>query len=193
MSLRDQLLAKGLVNKKDARRVERELKEERRQAQATRRPAAEVEAERRAAQQAAEESERRRKIEERRRREAERAEREQHERVRQLIRGNQVRSRGLVRFFHRTQHPTRLGRILVSEHVAWKLRCGECAIVARSEPGRETDYVVVSARAAQRLEEIAPGIVVCWVRDTRGLSDPDQGLWKPEWEISLKPHRAVVR
>src|SRR5436190_415520 len=49
MSLRDQLLAKGVVSKKDVRRVERELKDERRSEQGSKDRKTKVEAEQAAA------------------------------------------------------------------------------------------------------------------------------------------------
>jgi uncharacterized protein YaiL (DUF2058 family) len=185
MSLRDQLLAKGLASKKDARRVEQELKAERRAAQGHKRPESEVRAEQEARARAEEEAARQRRIEEKRRREAEAAEVERRVRIAQIIRSNQVRSRGKVRFHHRTLSGGRLGRIEVSGHVAWKLRCGECAVAALSD----AEYCIVSQRGAARLAEVAPDRIVHWVRDTRGLSAPEECLLEADWEISLLPHR----
>ncbi len=48
---------------------------------------------------------------------------------------------------------------------------------------------MISARGAARLEELAPELVVHWVKDTTGLSAPEEGLLDAEWEISLRPHR----
>lgn len=197
MSLRDQLLAKGVVSKKDVRRVEQDLRAQRKQDQGARRALSEVEAERRAAQKAEEEAERERRLTERREREARREAEESRLRLRQLIRGNAIRSRGPFRYFHRTVDPStepptplpRLGRIDISERVAFKLRCGECGIAALVEPTRPVEYVVVSARAVARLEEFAPWSVVAFTRSTEGISDPSEALWKPEWDISLVPHR----
>ncbi len=190
MSLRDALLAKGLVKKQDVQRVERELKQERGKAQAHRRPQAEIEAEERAKRKAEEQAELQRKAEERRQREAAKEAVELALRVRQIIRTNRLRSRGPFRYFHRTLDPKVLGRLEISERIAWKLRCGECAVAADIDPLNEkVEYVVISADAATRLSELRPAIVVHWVRDVRGIEDPSERLWKPEWEISLVPHR----
>jgi uncharacterized protein YaiL (DUF2058 family) len=190
-SLRDQLLAKGIASKKDARRVDVQLREERRHRQANQRPKAEIEAEQQAARLAAEQEAVRRRQQERLAREAARAEAERQQQVRQIILHHRIRAHGKVRFHHRRlivagdAGAPRIGRIEVHERVAWKLRCGEAAIAALTVD----DYAVVSARAAQRLDEIAPGTVVHWVRDTQGLSAPEEGFLIPAWEISLQPRR----
>jgi uncharacterized protein YaiL (DUF2058 family) len=201
MSLRDQLLAKGLVSRKDVRRVEQELRSDRKQTQGARRGAAEVAAEERAAQVAAEQAERDRRLRERKDRELAREIEENRLRLRQMIRSNAIRSRGPFRYFHRTldtstsppQVSANLGRMDVSERVAFKLRCGEVGIAAFAEEGRPVEYVVVSARALGRIEEFAPWSVVTLTRDTSGISDASEALWKPEWEISLQPHRLTPR
>ena len=187
-SLRDQLLAKGLASKKDVRRVERELKDQRRQEQGHKQKARELQAQQEAARREAEAEAQQRRLEERRRREAEREARETRERVRQIVVGNAIRSRGPFRFHFRKLDGRTLGRLEVSERVAWKLRAGEAAIAAVSDD-RGEEYVVISARGAQRLADIAPERVVFWTRETAGLSAPEEALWRPEWDISLRPHR----
>lgn len=195
MSLRDQLLAKGLVSKKDARRVDQELREARKQTQAHKRPASEVAREEVARRKAQEAAALQRAVAARAAREARREAVERRLRIRQIIARNAVRSRGKVRFHHRTVDGQSITRIEISDAVAWKLRCGEAAIVALvDEPDREggdttTSYVIVSARAAQRLEEIQPGIAVHFVRDTAGLAAPEEAFLLPDWPISLIPHR----
>lgn len=191
-SLRDQLLAKGLASKKDARRVERELKDQRKHDQGHKKRARELEAEQEAGRRAAEAEAQRQRLEERRRREAEREAREQAQRIRQIVAGNAIRSRGPFRIHFRKLDGRTLGRMEVSERVAWALRAGDAAIAGLADE-REEDYVVISARGAERLSEIAPASVVFWTRDTAGLSAPEECLWKPEWEISLAPHRVAER
>lgn len=188
MSLRDQLVAKGLASKKDARRVTQELRADRKQTQGSRRSQAEIDAEERA-RVAAEHAERtRRKALERKAREEAREAAELAGRVRQIIRTNAVRSRGAYRFYHRAMDGRHLHRLEVSERVAFKLRCGEAAVAALPD-GPEPEYLVISERAAQKLAEIAPHLVVHWTRDTRGLADAAETLYRPESAISLVPHR----
>lgn len=189
MSLRDALVAKGLVSKKDARRVNQEAQADRRQAQGARRAKHDVAAEAAEAQRAAEAEAVRERAEARKRREAAREEAERQITIRNLIRSNQIRSRGKYRFFHRAMDGVHVPKLEVSDRVAWALRCGECAIVAILD-GPEATYGVVNARAAHRLREIAPERVVHFVEDTTGLSDPAEAFYLPEWEISLVPRRA---
>lgn len=191
MSLRDQLVAKGLVTKKDARRVEQQLREARKQAEGHKKSKRELEAEAAAARAAAEEAERQRKLAEKKARAAEREAKERALRLRQIIRRNTIRSAGRFRFYHRTLDGRHVHGLHVSERVAWKLRAGEAAIVADVEEGRDPQYVVVSARAAVKVGEIAPERVVHHVRDTRGLSAPEETLLAPDWDISLAPRRVA--
>jgi hypothetical protein len=188
VSLRDQLVAKGLASKKDARRVTQELRENRKQVQATRRPQSEIDAEQRALAHAAAEAAQRRRAAERKSREQEREAAELSTRIRQIVRVNAVRSRGPFRFYHRTVDGTHLHRLEMSERVAFKLRCGEAAIAALVD-GPEPEYLVVSQRAAQKLAEIAPHLVVHYTTSTAGLSDAAEMLYRPESAISLVPHR----
>jgi len=190
MSLRDAFLAKGLVKKQDVQRVDRQLKEERKQAQGSRRAQSEVEAEEKARRKAEEQAALERKARERKAREEAKERAQKALQVRQIIRGNRLRSRGPFRYFHRTLVPNVLGRLEMSERAAWKLRCGECAIAADIDPLTEVvEYVVIAAKAAERLLELEPSVVVHWVQDVRGIDDPSERLWKPEWEISMVPHR----
>jgi uncharacterized protein YaiL (DUF2058 family) len=188
VSLRDALVAKGLVSKKDARRVNQEAQADRRAAQGARRAKSEVESEAAVALREAEEAAVRERAAARRARELAREADERAIQVRQLIRANQIRSRGKYRFYHRAVDGRRIARLEVSDHVAWALRCGECAVVAIFD-GPEATYGVVNARAATRLLELAPERVVHFVVDTKGLSDPAEALITPEWEISLRPRR----
>jgi hypothetical protein len=197
LSLRDQLLAKGLVSKKDVRRVDQELRDERKHAQAHKQRASKIAAEEAENKRVADEAAARKRAEDRKAREAAREAAELRLRIKQIIARNAVRSRGKVRFHHKTIDGRHVSRIEISDAVAWKLRCGEAAIVAvideplrDGEPAPEPTYVVVSARAAERLEEFASDRIVHWVRDSSGLSAKEEAFLVPEWEISLKPHRS---
>src|SRR5690606_9409776 len=127
-SLRDQLLAKGLVSKKDAQRVGRELKHERKKDQASRKSKAELEAEERAARAAEAERARAELAARRRESEAKRVAEERPRRARDLVAGNRVRPGRGQPFFHRLPDGRHLGRIEVSSGTAYRLRCGELAL-----------------------------------------------------------------
>lgn len=189
VSLRDQLVAKGLASKKDKRRVDRSKKRERKKKQGSRTRKA---AERREAARAAE-AEREIRLRERalarKLREAEREAIERTYRIRMIITGNTLRTRGKVVYWHRALEGPSIPSIRVSERAAHKLRCGEAAI-AGLRVGEEVEYRVISARAAVKLEELgAADNIVAWVRDTTGISDPSEAFLAPDWDISLVPHR----
>jgi len=192
VSLRDQLLAKGLVSKKRAKHIERELKQQRKKKQSRRKKKKQVERE----QQVRAEAEAQREREQRQavRRAAAKAQEElqRSTRIRSLILGNRIRSRGRVPYWHKTLDSAELHRMEVSEGVAWALRAGEAAIVAHIRGlGAEPEYLVVNAGTARELLELAPERVVTFVRDTKGISAPDERFLEADWEISLVPRRAV--
>lgn len=190
MSLRDQLLKAGLVDKKAVARANREAKEARRddQGHRQRQKQAQREAEARAA--AEREARLREKAEARRAREEAREAAERSVRVLQIVRANAVRGRGTVPFHMIGADGRTVHRLMVSEPIAFKLRCGELAVAeAPAGGGRAAELVVVSLRGAQRLAEVAPEAVRFRVVDTRGISAPEEGFLRAEWEISLRPHR----
>lgn len=195
MSLRDALLAKGLVSKKDVRRTDQELRAERKQAQGAKRAASELAAEAEAKRKAEEDAAKLQRLVERKRREAQRDAEILQLRVRQIVRANAIRSRGKFKMFYRQLDGKTLGTMYIGDRVAWMLRCGEAAIAALlpavvgGEPIGDIEYVVISPKAAVRLDEFAPDLLVHWVRDTTGLSAPEEAPFEPDWEISLKPHR----
>lgn len=189
MSLRDQLLAKGLVSKKDAQRVGRELKEERRQAQGQRRSKSELEAEERAAR--AEEAERARAevLARRQEQEARRIALELPRRVRDLVRGNRIRPGRGQAFFHRGPDGVHLARTEVSSGTAYRLRCGELALAWLRPSSGDGEVVVIPRVTAERLLEIDPGAVLFLVSDTAGISDPAEAFAPRTWEPDLRAHR----
>ena len=191
MSLRDQLVAKGLVSKKEKRRVDRSKKRERKKKQGTR---ARKSVERREVALASE-AERAIRLRERaltrKLREAEREAIERTYRIRQIITGNTLRTRGKRVYWHRALEGPGIPSLRVSERAAYKLRCGEAAIAGlRLGEDAEVEYRVISARAAARLEELGAGdVIVSWVRDVTGIGEPSEAFLEPDWEISLIPHR----
>jgi uncharacterized protein YaiL (DUF2058 family) len=189
VSLRDQLLAKGLASKRDAQRVERELKQQRREAQGARRSKAEVEAEARAAAAAEAEAKAEALRAQRREAEARREAVERELRARNLIDAHRSRRGGGQAWWFRRPDGA-VERTEVSSGVAQQLRCGEAALV-RHTLASGSDVVVVPREAAVRLLEIAPERVLCFVRDTAGISDPSERFLLRDWEPSLRPRRAT--
>jgi len=190
MSLRDQLLAKGLVSSKRAKRLDREQREERKKEQGSRHSKRELEAaaaERERAEREAREARRQR---DRAEYAEQRARMERALQIRNTILGNRLRGSGPVPFHHRELDGPRILRMHVSERLAHALRAGDAAIVAHHD-GHEVEYVVVTRRAAEKLSELAPRLVVSWVRDPTGIGDPDHAFADRGWEPSLRARRAT--
>lgn len=190
MSLRDQLLQKGLASKKDVRRVEQDLERERRALEGNQRRKSLIEAEQaeKVAREAAAATAARRAA-----RTAYEAAREQSERalqIRNLVASNAVRIGGPVRFFHRLPGSGRIGAVQIGLPLANQLRSGELAIAALPDASG-FEVRVVRRAAAERLAELAPHLVVFWNRDPTGILAPDQQLLERTWESALGPHRAT--
>lgn len=189
MSLRDQLLAKGLVSKKDADRVNRELRQERKASQGARESKAEQDrAEKQKAE--AEAAAKRAAQEEARRAFAEaQAAHEAVHRIRQIVLGNRMGGRGPIPFHHRQHGSDRLACLYLKETLARDLRNGEAAIASLRRENGGYDYLVVTRRAAEKLMVLEPERVVHWVRDAAHLGDPAESLLTRSWESGLGPHR----
>lgn len=189
MSLRDQLLAKGLVSKKQAKRADQEARQERKQQEGALKRKHVREAE--AHQQA--EAERMAQVQDRQVRraayEAQRAQTERALQIRNTILGNRIRTGGNVPFHHLAPDGRTLPRMWVGRAVAEQLRRGDAAIVAESSR-MDSPFVVVTRQAAVKLDAIAPQLVVFWARDAVGAAAPDQQILARDWEPSLRPHRA---
>jgi uncharacterized protein YaiL (DUF2058 family) len=191
VSLRDQLLQKGLATKKDVRRVEQELDRDRRAREANKRSKAEEDASRSAAEarEAAARAEAKRAA-----RTAYAEARERTERalqVRNLVSSNAVRAGGPIPFFHRVPGSAALGSIHVGVPLAGQLRRGDVAIAALPAAGGH-EYRVIRRAAAERLADIAPQLLVFWNRDPSGTLAPDQQPLARNWESALGPHRATA-
>lgn len=191
MSLRDQLLAKGLASKKDVRRVEQDLKRDRKQAEGHQRPKSQIEAEEAAAAEAAAAAALAARLDERRRREEARALQESALRVQNLIRSNAIRGGGPIPWHHRIPQSPRIGRLGVSPALVGPLLRGELAIAALPT-GRGFDFRLVRRTAAEALSGFAPQLVVFWNADPTGTSAPDQRPLERDWETSLRPHRLAL-
>ena len=188
MSLRDQLIAKGLVSKKQARKATQELRKERKSKQGKRRRKKHVERETAAAEKVARET---REAERRKARDEDASRREQHElvfRVRDLIRNNRIGGKGPVLFRFRMIGSTMVGTLKLPVALARDLRVGKAAI-AGCRLGGEVEHHVVSVAAAEKLAEVSPESLVFFVRDLEHLGDPAQAFAERTWETELGPRR----
>lgn len=190
MSLRDALVAIGLVKKKDVARANRELNEERRAEQGGRRPQAEIDRELAAQRAEAEAAEQAARLRERDEREARKADVERRLRIENVLRANAIRPGKGQPFWHRAHASPQVLRLEVSSGVAWQLRSGEAGIAA-SVRADLVDYVVLPKKAIHKLRELAPELVVFFVDDTAGISAPELHFHTREWETDLAPHRAT--
>lgn len=190
MSLRDQLLAKGLVSSKRAKQLDREQRDERKKDKGSRQRKRDLEAAAAEQERAEREAQQARRQRARAEYAEQRARMERALQVRNTILGNRLRGAGPVAFHHRDLDGRRILRMQVSERAAHALRAGELAIVAHHD-GREVEYVLVPRRAAEKLDGIAPQLVVFWVRDATGAGDPDHAFADRAWEPSLRARRAT--
>lgn len=181
MSLRDQLIAKGLASKKLARKADLALKRQRKAEQGSRARDTELRRKQEAeAEQAAE-----KRAQARRQRNLEQRAIEEKHRGQQIVVGNRIGAGGPIPFHFRQVDRRRLGRIEVNKRAAFDLRCGRAGIAWLDKD----DYVVVTGKGARRLLEVAPERLVFFVEDTTGISEPSEQFLYREWETSLGPHR----
>lgn len=189
MSLRDAFLAKGLVSKKDADRVARELRDERKASQGQRKSKADEEREARAREEATRAAQ---LAAAQAAREAHAAALARHEhlyRVRQIILANRLASRGPIPFAFRKPDGF-VGVLHLKEMVARDLRNGGAAIVRFHRDSGEPEWVVVTRRAADKLAEVEPEALIHFVRDVGHIGDPSESLMLRTWEHGgLGPHR----
>lgn len=189
MSLRDAFVAKGLVSKKRAREVSRELKEERKQAQGHKKS----KKARRAEQQSqAARAEAAAKAERTAAREADAEARDAHEmryRVRDLVRAHRLGGRGPIPFHHRSFGSSRVGTLQLRESLARDLRAGRAAVAAYVDDDGTTVHAVIGEAGARKLDLFAPEALVHWVRDPSALDDPAEVLGRPAGEVDLRAHR----
>lgn len=157
MSLRDQLLKAGLVNKKKVRQANRQLKKKRKKSQGERKSRQELASEvrnredsRQAELQAKVTAERERRREIRLREERQRA-------VQTWLRTHRIPLReGNQLFFHRSARGPRLHRCLFPESTVLELRRGRLAIAWDGPSSQAPEYVLLPDLTARRLLELAP-------------------------------------
>jgi len=188
-SLRDQLLQKGLVDKKRKRRIERELREERKQSQGERKTKRELEAEAAAAAEAERHARAAEKAAERQQQREREEAMQRRLRARNLVLGNRVNPGRGHRFFY-PKPDGRIGEVEVSSGVAFQLRCGEVAL-AQLDDAALDEVFVVQRKAALALHEVAPDRLRFFVADPDGVSAPDLAFHQRDWPVELGPHKAT--
>jgi uncharacterized protein len=175
-SLRDQLLKAGLVSAREKQKVERELKEERRKAQAHREAKNLVEAREQAERERARLEALQQRIDERKARQAVvEAEARRHQ-VDQLLSAHATAFRGGPQpFWHRTLDGRFCHRLDLPEWMAQDLRSGRAAVAARERMG-EVDYVVIARDIALRVTALLPERLVFFNGELPDPADPSEKL-----------------
>jgi len=186
MSLRDQLLAKGLVTKKQARKADQDARTRRKNKKGQKRKRGIEVAEARAVRALAAEEALRTKLLSRRARESERERMERALQIRNTILGNRIAAAGQQRFHHRSGDGKRIARVHTSAAMVERLRRGDAAIVAS-----DGNYVIIARRGAEKLQDLAPQLLVFWQPCTKTLSRPDQKPHARNWEPELAARRAT--
>jgi len=189
MSLRDQLLKSGLVNKKAARRLDREQKQARKSKQGSKQRKNKIRREREAAEAAKREADSAARLAQRREREQVRDRYEAALRVRNLILGNRVKNRGSHPFYIRDRDGL-IHRMDLHPKVATELSNGRLG-VARLDHGTRVEFVLIGSNAAERLAELDPSVLVHWTPGPHP-PDPSERLLQRDWEPSLVPHRVAT-
>ena len=189
MSLRDQLLATGIANKKNTRRVAAQERKERTRRKGTEKKRGEVERE---ARVAAEQAERDRALAVREQaaktRVALQALEVQHE-LHMLVETHRVGRRGRVPFHHKALDGVHLRKIWIDEATARRLRGGQLAIGGYLRRDGTARYAIITANAASALTERRPQMVVFWDRTELDATDPSLAAGTVVGEPSLRPHR----
>jgi uncharacterized protein YaiL (DUF2058 family) len=177
MSLRDQLLKAGVVDKKKVAEVNRSLKDQRKQEQGQREARSVVQAREEAQRQATAAAERAARQAEQQAREAAREEAERQRTVGNLLRSHRLPDkRGPQRFYHRAPDGRTLLRLDLPESIAWELRRGRLAIAWAGDPARP-DILLVPSPIARRVAELHPGRVLFHNAEPPAWDDPSEELY----------------
>jgi len=187
MSLRDQLLKAGLVDKKKARKVNRDLKAQRKKKQGAKDRKNVVMAREAAAKSEEKARKRAERLARRREAEAARASKDRERLLASLVRTYTVRYRpGVQSFWHPTADGRHLHRLRLPGSLAHDLRAGRVAVAwVGQEADDPEDYVLLDARAARRIAEVAPERICFFNTEPPPKDDPALGLhpvdlpWSP--------------
>jgi len=173
VSLRDQLLKAGLVDKKKVRQANRQLKKKRRKAQGSR---ASKKAQQTAEQQAAaaRQAERAGKVRAQRAKAFERQQQEARRRaVHTWLRTHRVPMRdGNQLFFHLAADRKKVVRCMFPESVVMELCAGRIAVAWDGPSSGDPDYLLLPDRTAARLAELAPERLLFWNAEPPDEDDP---------------------
>lgn len=181
MSLRDQLLKAGVVDKKKVRDVNRELKDQRKKEQAQRESHRELAAREAAEKKKARDEEIERVRVERARRDAEREEQDRRRLVGNLLQAYKLPDRrGPQPFFHLTPDLRHTHRLHLPESYAWDLRKGALAVAWMGEDPEDPDYVLLPAATARRVAAHAPERVLFLNQGPPDPRDPAERLAETE-------------
>lgn len=179
MSMKDQLLKAGLVNKKQVRKANQKAKKSRRDRQGSRAAKKVVEAQQRDAKKAEQQQRRQQRIAERRQRDRIREAAESLRRVDQILGAHRVHCRGgQQRFWFVGPNRQHIGRLEVPESIAFDLHCGRLAIAYRGPADAfEPDIVLIPKETAQRVERIDPTRIL--FHNSTRPTEPEDALWRP--------------
>ena len=178
MSLRDQLLKTGLVDKKRARAIEQAEKAERKAARGQRQRRAVLEARAEAEARAAREAQQTERIDARRARERAREQETIRRTVGNLLRDHQVRPRGGTQpFWHVAADGLHCRKIWLPERMAWDLVAGRLALGWHGELDAP-QYVLVPRSVAERVAAIDAARLLFWNRTSPDAPDDADGLYE---------------
>lgn len=108
--------------------------------------------------------------------------------VRQVVHSGRIRARGNVRFFFIGRDGRTIHRLKTALEVARHLRSGAAAVVSVPDTPEEA-YAVVGRQAVEKLDAIAPGLVVFWARERVALDTAELAFSDRDWEPDLRAHR----
>jgi len=159
MSLRDQLFSAGIINKKELRKSKQAAKKERKKKQGSRQKKSVVQAREKEQKAAEKQAHVAKKREERLVRDQAKAEVTRRKQVDQLLAHHQIRAyRGDSPFYHLSANRRFVHKLYVKGSVSVDLERGDAAICHLG--GDEPVYVIVPARVARKILEIAPDHVL---------------------------------
>ncbi len=176
MSLRDQLLKAGLVDKKQVAKTNRQLKKKRRREQSSRERKTVIEA--RARDESAQRSQASKDARKHRRKQSD--ERREQGNLERLV-GNLIRSYGRTipdgrqLFFHRLPTGPTLSRLMIPLEVALDLRAGRSAI-AWSGKREDPQLLLVPEATARRILGHEPHRILFFNAEPPEASDPSEQL-----------------
>ena len=191
MSLRDQLLKAGVVDKKKVQEVNRDLKKERKETQAQREARAVVESREAAERQAAAQAERERRQAEKAAREAAREAAERQRSVGNLLRAYRLPDKaGPQPFYHWAADRTHIHRLSLPESWAWDLRRGRLAVAWSGEGPEDPQYLVLPRETAERVLLMDPARILFVNPAPPDPDDPSLELCPPpSGPPDLRAHR----